>query len=985
MKYKRSNRKPNHRPAKQLRKVLNPIENNAYPYKKMPVTDQTLIGAIFDETKFNLQKDEMTVEETLSLINYVEDNYNENLCNAAFESIKNCKNLLISSYIFLKLVKKNDLLYNHENFILIIETISKLQDLEKNYEEEILVRTIKLIQKIFDEENGNLIIKNKAFYLFLPFLLKRKNYSKNVRISVYELLKKASENFKKDAFKDLLSEYMNFDVFKIEKLCFCDFIIIDFFFLAFDKYVDEVLLNSFLITLLSYTMEKETESIIMNLTSVCNNYLDKEKCLLFLVLFVNELINEQKLCISEYFACLGSIIDYYGNNYALTEIETFLYKKILKVKPNDFIRKIYIFLINYVKGKEEKKYYALKALTKLKSEQIKEDERKLIISMLVVDIEAQTFRSKECIIDILDNLGYTKLFTLLQNYADEESAQIRKKIFNKMKRCLYEKERVKDFVLMYLNFLTEPETRFFVVNDFNIDEIYKIGFLSDNNTYIINKENYLHEKDIYYCKQEFIQNLAKYFYFQEDKSIARYLNLEIKSYLSEVSNIYFSKILKNYSNYNTEEFEEYQIEIIEIINQNSENINIVNDYLAIIINLDKKNLINSHAKQKLVDVCHKYFTIENYVRKCGIIYRNLECKFERQSSIEMEILILGAIGSVQFRDYYKKYEIKNTYGDRGLIYFLDFHPEIARDYFNELRSLIQKVCNQDKIYNGHYGDQNLAEYQIIDKKEFAVDQKEVLPCKKADLRTIEFLKHLKKILKKDKDGNSDLSIYFTIVSVSQIHLLSLILSKNASISYYAFKLASYATFIGAILPQISLPYLMFFYSMYFNTSFKNTILLYDRDIISSLEIIIKRIVNIFMVEKLEIKNQNLCFVIVYKYLKSEKMKYKIIKKCFALFENESLLCCYFILKNFFYINFSKKETKMILDDLNEIIGHLELCINNDDYKRIILMHMCIRFRKMIKDRKYIEIEYGDLLYTTKYKESEKEYIKELKKEIISDK
>jgi hypothetical protein len=402
--------------------------------------------------------------------------------------------------------------------------------------------------------------------------------------------------------------------------------------------------------------------------------------------------------------------------------------------------------------------------------------------------------------------------------------------------------------------------------------------------------------------------------------------------------------------------------------------------------------ISGGFKQRLISFLKEYILYDSYIRKCGKLLsilngggseqkiQNLYDEIYQRKASGHNLMLMGSLGDSRFVYSFHKnstYEL-STAEQRGILYFLDYFPKRLSEYEEAIRGAINE-----------YGSMSLR----LERR--AGDAHESI-----EMLCSELLKHLKKYLKYSKSGYSrgrmstrlDPGQYFSLVSSEQESLVRFIFHESSKVSYHAYKLVLLSTEVGCVPPQISIPYLMTFYSIRRYPMPKDVAIVYQSQIISTLDVSCSNIVSELKKSNGHLHSDNLCFIGFVKYLRRETRRLDFITKIFKILEDNDPLKSYFIYKNLFYMNFVRSEFKYINSRMKDLINLNELSYSehNDSVKQVLLLNLAFLFKELFKaknrrsDKSAVEykIEYEDLLFKDEYDEVDNGRIERIKKETL---
>lgn len=276
-------------------------------------------------------------------------------------------------------------------------------------------------------------------------------------------------------------------------------------------------------------------------------------------------------------------------------------------------------------------------------------------------------------------------------------------------------------------------------------------------------------RDVEY-KVEDIRLLAKVFHSYEDKSICKFMKINIHS----IEDVFVADLAALYSGFCPDSIDEvYAASILlnsadEIIK--GKNVPFYNNILKVLANL--KSRFSSELKQKLVMFLRKLVFYNPYTRNAGMLINILgyvEMKFPRRT--DYFVAILGSCGSPLMRDYFSEYPWSSN-KELGLVYNLRFDPGFGAVYRWKLE-------------------------EIMSRMEGSLDGKEAVVC-------AELLLFLSESIELNAASNA-YTLAFEVVAKNCSFITYGAKSRCINVSKEACILLKKATKAGAILPHVSIP------------------------------------------------------------------------------------------------------------------------------------------------------------------------------------
>lgn len=375
---------------------------------------------------------------------------------------------------------------------------------------------------------------------------------------------------------------------------------------------------------------------------------------------------------------------------------------------------------------------------------------------------------RELIVAFLDALGYHNTFSLLKDVAGDTSTAIRKKVFERLLRFAGDPEKLPDIVGVYFALLREKCP----------------------------------------CDVKFpTQALARPFYFEEEKEIARYFHLSDTS----IDTLEKAVLVKHYAKYRPEEVNPDavvcvldDVEMVKV-KKNSEYVNTV---LKIAANLlaqggrdAAKCPMGRGLRKRLEAFCSQFVFYDVYVFQCAKVLRLLGYT-SLGGSGDYYTLINACLGN--------RVEAwpSTTYGKKALVAFLDNHPE-------EIRVLRRQVAD------------------LLKDTELLPD---VLKLLLVHIHAPETAEGPQRAPLEAQRSSTTAELYFNFVSTHQECIFAIADAEHTTnVLVLAYRLLARATHIGAVLSQLSVPRILRI--MYRCESLRpdRVVMLYARDIINTLQ------------------------------------------------------------------------------------------------------------------------------------------------------
>lgn len=545
-------------------------------------------------------------------------------------------------------------------------------------------------------------------------------------------------------------------------------------------------------------------------------------------------------------------------------------------------------------------------------------EKIAVVEILKSHFPFQSPFIKELMVAFLDALGYQNIFGLLKNIANDTNTIIRKKVFERLLRFFGDSEKLPDIVRIYFSLLR--------------DKCYS---------------------DVKFCSQA----LAKPFYFEEDKSIAKHFHL------SDVNMDTLEKavLIKHYAKYNPEEVSlEAAVGVLDDtemvkVKKNSEYVNTILKIVANLLRHSSENVVKCPVsrgiRKKLETFCNQFIFYDVYVSQCAKVLRLLG-----YSS-------LGGCG-----DYYSlinaclgnKIEIRpsSIHGKKALLAYLDHHPEEILVLRRHVIGLFKNV--------------------------------EVLP----DLLKL-LLTH---IHPPETDGgprcaslegqksSTTAELYFNFVSTYQECIFAVADTEQPiDVLVLAYRLLVCATHIGAVLSQLSVPRILGIIYRCGSLSADRIVMLYAKDIINTLQDTLGFVLGIeskYCQRKPELhlpETERRCILgEIFSSIRCERDRLLFVEKLVSLANTGNV---FYIAKALVRLEMDAKEAKALNICIKEAMQSILFTESSDmeNMHNIAIAYVLSQYKNMLRTRKCAANlgEAERLAEIDEYTEHEKRFILEL--------
>ncbi|KCZ81822.1 hypothetical protein H312_00721 [Anncaliia algerae PRA339] len=451
-----------------------------------------------------------------------------------------------------------------------------------------------------------------------------------------------------------------------------------------------------------------------------------------------------------------------------------------------------------------------------------------------------------------------------------------------------------------------------------------------------NKESFLKESII--TSSEIFDALSQFIFYEVDKSIVKYIKIP-PCFLEKTTSLENLILLKHYSYYFPEEFDSFQSIFANLLYSDRLKYACNHEYYNCVLIILHNILTDEIVIEKVLTFCKEYIFYEKYLTNiCKLIRKYYDPKIFINSMNESNYtlltkIILGTQSEINELAINEDWCIK-----KAIIY----KCKVTED-FMPLKNILVNDINNDSLMT---------------------DLLEVLCF------------HMK---------NNSSEAAFSFVSSNHQILLQLFESNDRRVKYLCYKLIYFSTNHGAVLPDVSLKYLIF-YGYELSVRIDNCIIFYldslsFDDIYSFIlknnkktiidddkenKPIIKHIENDF-----NILNNSL-FYKIFTSLESFKRRNKILSKCIDYLDTSEIIKSLYILKSIGKLNLLRTEKKLITKKLKELI----LLSDLSDTTQLLFTYCIYKIMIKIKNnKKYTKIKEEDYLFN----EVSEEKIKEIRK------
>lgn len=477
------------------------------------------------------------------------------------------------------------------------------------------------------------------------------------------------------------------------------------------------------------------------------------------------------------------------------------------------------------------------------------------------------------------------------------------------------------------------------------------------------------------------QSLAEVFYFEEEKHIARHFHLSD----IEVDSIQKAVLVKHYSLYKPEDVcLETVVRVLEDIEmvkikKNSEYVNTILKIVLHVLTKRKerpgRSYIERSVRKKIEHFCNSFIFYDVYVVQCGKILKSLKYTALNGSG-DYYTLINASLGrDVEIR-------VDSLYGKKALLAYLDYHPERSFDW---------KACLLD-----------------------------FLKCKEVQPELLKLLlKNLNPLERKERRASNEPNLgvsrkstvaefYFNFISLNQLTLFDIADSAaSPKIQMLVYKLLMESTCAGAILPQLSIPYILKIMYRCRSLCVDKVVAMYPKYVVSTfsetLSAIFEAAQNL-KCENDEIQNErkssheSSCSNDLQVPIQHDRDERPIITDIFSSFRNEKDRLLFveklgmlldarnalYITRSLISISLNNKELKMFNFYLKDAIQSVDMreTSNETNLKNVLVVFALGHYRLMLKTRTSIDISRVEcLLSKASYTQEEKLFIQGLKNSI----
>lgn len=468
------------------------------------------------------------------------------------------------------------------------------------------------------------------------------------------------------------------------------------------------------------------------------------------------------------------------------------------------------------------------------------------------------------------------------------------------------------------------------------------------NTYIKLLKKYKSDflSQTFILSPEIFDTLCQFIFYEVDKSIVQFIKVP-PFYLDRLNTQQNAVFLKNYSFFFPEEFISFQSLITNLLFSDKvkmkQNYEYYNCILSILFNI----LTDEISIQKVIYFCKEYIFYEKYLKMTSKLINK-----------------------------FYHYDFTGDSNYHSLIKTL-FNKEVELNDSNDLfikRALINK---------------GIKENNFIKIKEIFLGLKESDFTDHIDLLT-DILEGLINLIKNNSSEEA-----FTFISSNHQSIIDLLNLSDRRVKYLTYKLIFFSTHYGAILPEVSLKYLLYYGSelsvrieecvnKYFDSLCFDEIFYFilDKYIFSNQKEnntnSISDIKNNFTQSNSlndyelikQLKNNKIFFKIITS-IDSPKKRIKVIEKCISLLDPLQISKSLFILKSLGSISLSHLERRLIIKKIKELI-----LLSDSTNNTQLLFSYCL-YKIMIKiklKKNYYEIKEEEYLY----KEMSDENIKKIR-------
>ncbi|KAL0263995.1 UNVERIFIED_CONTAM: hypothetical protein PYX00_011024 [Menopon gallinae] len=395
-------------------------------------------------------------------------------------------------------------------------------------------------------------------------------------------------------------------------------------------------------------------------------------------------------------------------------------------------------------------------------------EKVAAVEILKSHFHHQSPSVKELIVAFLDALGYQSTFGLLRSIANDTSTAVRRRVFERLLRFAGDPDKLPDVVGVYFSLL----------------------------------------RDGCHCDVSFgTQALARPFYLEEEKEIARHFRLSDTS----MDTLERAVLVKHYVKYKPEEASlDAAVCVLDDtemvkVKKNSEYVNTILKIAASLLARASKGAtacaVGRSLRKRLEAFCTQFVFYDVYVAQCARVLRLLGYT-SLGGAGDYYTLINACLGNRT------EARTNTVHGRKALVAYLDHHPEEILVYRRHVVDLFQDA--------------------------------EVLP----DLLKL-LLTHIRS--RETEDGpkcaplevqrsSTTAELYFNFVSTCQECIFEVAnTDQPAHVLVLVYRLLSRATHIGAVLSQLSVPRMLRIIHRCRSLSPDRAVMLYTRDIINTLQ------------------------------------------------------------------------------------------------------------------------------------------------------